>query len=144
MTTIAYNHNDREIAVDGRTTAGGLIATDKANKVMIRGDGVKFIFTGSTSDFAGFCAEFENGSSASRCFDCSAVVVIGSSVYSASVDCDSKTFFASPKNESFAIGSGGNLALAAMDFGKSASDAVKYAATRDLYTGGKISVVRVD
>lgn len=36
------------------------------------------------------------------------------------------------------MGSGMHYAIAAMDFGKSAVDAVKYAATRDMYTGGII------
>ena len=44
-------------------------------------------------------------------------------------------------NESF--GSGSSFALSAMDFGKSAKDSVKYAMTRDIYTGGKIKVIKV-
>jgi ATP-dependent protease HslVU (ClpYQ) peptidase subunit len=38
------------------------------------------------------------------------------------------------------VGSGFKFAISAMDHGKSAKDAVKYAATRDIYTGGKIHV----
>lgn len=37
-----------------------------------------------------------------------------------------------------AFGSGADFAIAAMDLGKSSSEAVKYASTRDIYTGGEI------
>jgi hypothetical protein len=42
-----------------------------------------------------------------------------------------------------ADGSGYKFALGAMDHGKSAKDAVKYAMTRDIYTGGKVKVIKV-
>ena len=38
----------------------------------------------------------------------------------------------------WSFGSGGDAALAAMDLGHTAKEAVKFAATRDLYTGGAI------
>jgi ATP-dependent protease HslVU (ClpYQ) peptidase subunit len=143
MTTIAYHHKDKEIAVDGRTTMGGLIITDKANKVITRKDGVRFILSGATSDFDGFCAEFSNGVAASRNYDCGAIVINNGVVAVAGVDNESGTFFASPRDESFASGSGRDFALSAMDFGKSAKEAVKYASTRDSGTGGRITVVKV-
>lgn len=37
-----------------------------------------------------------------------------------------------------AFGSGADLAIAAMDLGVSSSEAVEYAATRDIYTGGEV------
>jgi len=42
-----------------------------------------------------------------------------------------------------AMGSGEEFALAALDHGKTAEDAVAYAATRDSGTGGKIRVFDV-
>ena len=45
MTTIAYNHKDREIAVDGQISRGNIIVTLNADKVDIV-DNVKFIMCG--------------------------------------------------------------------------------------------------
>lgn len=41
----------------------------------------------------------------------------------------------------YATGSGGQFALAAMDFGLTAKEAIKYAMTRDSSTGGKITTI---
>lgn len=43
-----------------------------------------------------------------------------------------------------AWGSGEEFALAAMDFGNSAEEAVKYAMTRDTCTGGKVHVYDIE
>lgn len=43
----------------------------------------------------------------------------------------------------YAWGSGAPFAIAALDFGKSAVEAVKYAMTRDVFTGGKIQKATV-
>lgn len=40
-----------------------------------------------------------------------------------------------------AMGSGERYALAAMDFGKTPVEAIAYAMTRDMYTGGKITSI---
>ena len=49
-----------------------------------------------------------------------------------------------PVEHNRAIGSGNRFALAAMDFGKTAKEAVEYAACRDVYTGGKVESFRLD
>ena len=41
-----------------------------------------------------------------------------------------------------AAGSGEHLAIAAMDFGKTAVEAVKYAATRDIHTNNRVTYYR--
>lgn len=46
--------------------------------------------------------------------------------------------------EYFAIGSGSVFALAAMDAGVSALDAVKIAVKRDPYSGGKVTIVKLE
>ncbi|GAI22667.1 unnamed protein product, partial [marine sediment metagenome] len=43
-----------------------------------------------------------------------------------------------------AIGSGSAYALAAMDMGASAEEAVRAAMKRDIYTGGKVRTMRID
>ena len=42
------------------------------------------------------------------------------------------------------VGSGGYDALRALDFGKSAKEAIEYAATKDCNTGGKVRVFNLD
>ncbi|WP_210772140.1 hypothetical protein [Rhodanobacter lindaniclasticus] len=42
-----------------------------------------------------------------------------------------------------AIGSGWQFAIAAMDFGKTAKQAIEYAMTRDNGTGGGVDFVRI-
>lgn len=50
MTTLAYNHKDKQIACDSRTTSGSLIISDKHLK-MQQVDGVKFFLCGSVPDY---------------------------------------------------------------------------------------------
>ena len=42
--------------------------------------------------------------------------------------------------DSYAIGSGAEFAMSAMDFGMTAKEAVEYTMTRDIYTGGEVTV----
>lgn len=49
-----------------------------------------------------------------------------------------------PEVAPVAIGSGTRFALAAMDFGKNAEDAVNYACTRDVYSGGLVTVLALE
>ena len=143
MTTIAYHHADRQIAYDSRCTAGGLILSDTFNKSLHTDKGIYFM-SGSTSDFADFCKEFENGKKAARPYDCCAIYVENGVVYLRAVDTDECRFFEAVRDFNFAIGSGQHLALAAMDFGDTAQAAVQYAATRDVYTGGQIKLFVID
>lgn len=46
-------------------------------------------------------------------------------------------------DQPLAIGSGWQFAAAAMDFGKTAKQAIEYAATRDNGTGGGVDYVRI-
>lgn len=143
MTTIAYHHIDKHIAYDSRCTSGGLILSDTFNKQVSTAKGVYFM-SGSTSDFADFCKEFENGKKASRPYDCCALYVEDRIVRLRAVDVDDTRFFESVRDFNFSLGTGQHLALAAMDLGKSAQAAVQYAATRDVYTGGQIKLFIID
>ena len=143
MTTIAYNHKERKIAVDSRQTAGNFIYSDKALKIESNEHGSWFI-AGSVVDIDSIIAgigkpkrgrfsKLENAGS----FD--------------GIVCDSDgnvfEFYHGEDNlmvldmtESGACGSGRDYATAAMDFGKSCKEAVEYAMTRDSATGGKVLV----
>ncbi len=140
MTTIAYNHRDKEIAVDSRLCRGDLLITDKANKVVIK-DGVTFVFAGQTCWNQALINMWFGGEVNER-MECSALVVDSGVVYDYGLNnegLESKEAIGGNLYK----GSGGMWAFAAMDFGKSAKDAVKYAMTRDIYTGGKVHVIKV-
>ena len=57
---------------------------------------------------------------------------------------EEERIFKSEINYNDAFGSGFRFALAAMDHGKSAKEAIEYAMTRDIYTGGNIQVIDVE
>lgn len=142
MTTIAYNHKDKEIAFDSRTSRENLIISDCSRKDQ-EIDGVIFIQSGPISDFkfildAYFGVKFEGA----PCTNCAFIVDKGVA-YKAAFDPD-EGFWVQELKCNDVSGSGGNFALAAMDFGCNAKEAVKYAKKRDTMTGGKVRVVKVE
>ena len=140
MTTIAYHHERKEIAYDGRTTRGDTIMNDNSEK-MIEQRGVKFFLCGATCDYELLMSMYF-GEKSDLVPEANALVIDGSVVYRIGCQIDGGFWKCKPDCND-AIGSGWQFALAAMDFGKCAKGAVKYAATRDSNTGGKISVARV-
>lgn len=140
MTTIAYNHKDREIAHDGRTTRGDWIMSDSSEK-MTEVNGVKFFLCGSVCDYDLMISMYF-GAKSEVVPEANAFVIDGGKLFR--IGCSSEAiFWKSPVECNDAMGSGSSWAIAAMDFGKSAVDAVKYAATRDNGTGGQIKVYQL-
>ena len=143
MTTIAYDHKAGFIACDGRSTSGSTITSD-IHKKWVEADGKVWFYTGSVADVDRFIKYTEHGDMEPPRWpiECTAILVESGVVYIVGV---------SPSGEpwrerlecSRVIGSGCDFALSAMDFGKSAGEAVAYAATRDSGTGGKVSVFDV-
>ncbi|MCH9646073.1 MAG: proteasome subunit beta [Proteobacteria bacterium] len=140
MTTIAYNHKDKEIAYDSRLTTGNDIYTDSAVKMKKVG-GVVYFMSGRISDYDDFIKDFEPRKQAIDNLECSMLCVQGGKVYWLSIDNGLYTKTLSTCND--AIGSGYPWVMAAMDFGKSAKEAVEYAKTRDCKTGGKVKVFKI-
>ena len=140
MTTIVYSHERKEIAMDSRASRGGMVVTDKFVK-MFESKGVKFFMAGLPADVKVLMEMYEDpeimGLPEVEC-----LVLDGGKVYSV---CPSEEGTLSILECTFdcSIGSGGEWALAALDFGRTTRQAVKYATTRDLYSGGKISVIKV-
>lgn len=140
MTTIAYHHKSRVVAVDSRQTMDGRVVTDSAKKIKAE-NGVWFAFTGKACDERLFMDYYFNRQESSTLPEASAIVLDGGVAYSVTVNGDGVVDkFELTMN--FTMGSGGDFALAAMDNGKGAKDAVKYAATRCIYTGGKIRAIK--
>lgn len=136
MTTIAYQYAQNQIAVDSRLTRGNMIVSDNSEKHRVI-NGQVWFFKGKCSDENLLVAWGGNGSVP----ECSAIVAKDGKAFwvvagDAGLEWTELTF-----NE--AGGSGQEFALAAMDFGKTAKEAVEYAATRDSATGGVVRVFDV-
>jgi hypothetical protein len=141
MTTIAYHHGDKEIAIDSRACAGGLISTEKMNKVVKNNLGTWFL-CGSVCDIADFVKLTKN-EILHKDLELTVSGLRMNNDTVASVFIVDGVFCEEIIEYSVTLGSGCDFALAAMNHGKSAKEAVKYAMTRDVYTGGRIRVFNV-
>ncbi|MCP6695873.1 proteasome subunit beta [Pseudomonas donghuensis] len=134
MTTIAY---------DSRQTRNSAVVSDDAPKCQVV-DGVSFFLSGAVCDEKALIAAYFGTPSAVP-VECAGYVVDGDKLMM--VGHDDKTGIwrqdLDPTNPD-AIGSGAPYALAAMDMGASAEEAVRAAMKRDIYTGGKIRTLRLD
>lgn len=141
MTTIAYK--DGVIACDTRQVRGGAIVSDDCSKCQVV-DGVSFFLAGAVCDEKALIAAYFGTPSAVP-VECSGYAVDGGRLLM--VGYDDKTGIwkqeLDPANPD-AIGSGSAYALAAMDMGASAEDAVRAAMKRDIYTGGRVRTMRVE
>ena len=144
MTTIVYDHRARQIAIDGRTTSGGMINTEDAVKWIQDGDDWWFI-CGSVCDRRRLIEHINatDPDAPKWKIECSAFLVRAGKVYHCMVTDDGEPA-KSEINYSDSMGSGSQFALSALDLGKSAEDAVKYAATRDTGTGPNVWVFDVE
>ncbi|WDG79158.1 proteasome subunit beta [Pseudomonas chlororaphis] len=140
MTTIAYK--DGVVAYDSRQTRSGAIVSDDVLKCQVV-DGVSFFLSGAVCDEKALIAAYF-GTPSPVPVECSGYVVDGGKLMM--VGHDDKTGIwrqdLDPSNPD-AIGSGAAYALAAMDMGASAVDAVRAAMKRDIYTGGKVRILRI-
>lgn len=138
MTTIAYKHSDREVAYDSRLTRNGVVATDDAEKAITNKHGT-FLFCGDSAhaiDAAG--AYPDSAGSNVNCYGF--LVKEGGAFWLSYNDGVPSTL---PLSYDEAAGSGEDFALASMDLGYSAADAISIAGKRDIYTGGKVRVIKI-
>lgn len=141
MTTIAYDHKNKQIAIDSRANANGVIATERKNKIVKNNLGIWFL-CGSVCDLEDFVKLTKNDIiSKDLDLDASGLRITNGVV--SVVYVNDGVFCEYLIDYNICLGSGRDFALAAMDFGKSAREAVKYAMTRDIYTGGKVRVFNV-
>jgi len=147
MTTIVYDHKNKQIACDSRSTIGGTIIDSEAIKYKLVGDKLWFI-SGRPGDADTFIQQYNPLHSANENMDVSGMFVIlegdcAGGVYMAYKDSDN-TYAECMVNHNYAQGSGDQWALAALDFGYSAREAVEYAMTKDVYSGGKVHVYDIE
>ena len=141
MTTLAYHQKDGQIAVDSQSCIGGLISSDDYNKIKINDYGI-WVLCGAVCDIEDFMSLQKNDEfSRNVDLEVGGLLIADEVVYY--VFMNERIFCKEVVENNFTRGSGGDFALSALDFGKSAKEAVEYAMTRDIYTGGKVQVIDV-
>jgi hypothetical protein len=137
MTTVVYDHKSKILAVDQRVLLETVILTDESvDKFVETQDGIWF-FCGKLADYNKLVQIF-NGEQVESSIECAALYF----------DKKTKEVYhrTSDKNQpygcklacSVTLGSGEHFALAALDHGKNAIEAIKYTATRDICTGSNV------
>lgn len=142
MTTIAYDHKNKTIAWDSRkTSSDNIIMNDNENK-HVEKDGVHFWLAGTAGDCEFLIDAYFTGHSEKE-LDCNVLAYDSGVIYMCGTNEDGSIFKDKIETNN-AIGSGRKFALAAMDLGKSAKDAVEYVKTREIFTGGKVHSMKLD
>lgn len=140
MTTIVYDSKEKIIACDG-LLSGGDMAVELGFEKWIETDLYIDFLSGYTSMYKYISESFAHNQPSE---------MLDGDCYGFRVSKEDKTvMFISQSDGRFlgsettgisrTVGSGCDFALASLDHGGSAVEAVKYAATRDLYTGGVIT-----
>ena len=143
MTTIAYK--DGIIAYDSQASRGDTIVNISYKKT-VQVSGYHFFFAGSVNRVEDLVNMFFTGEKAEK-FDATSAFVVTpeGDVLLTGFDPDGAVDYDGvDPAEVYAIGSGSQFAIGAMDAGKTAQEAVKVAAARDVYTGGKIRTFKVN
>lgn len=135
MTTIAYEHKNKQIAFDSRQTRDNIIISDSCDKFACI-DGVMFFISGRVCDEPAFTKMYF-GEKTSEIPECNAFIVDGDKIYRSGVT-DDGLFWKQELTNNDAFGSGWLFALSAFDFGCNAIEAVKHAITRDSCSGGQV------
>ena len=141
MTTVAYSHKYKQIAIDSRITSNGTIRSDCYDKVIENDIGIWF-FTGKCCDDS-HLAVLKHNDHVDIIPDTTALLISDGNVYLVLVNSDGFCEWFKTEHD-VAYGSGQDFALAAMDFGKTPKESVEYAMTRDFYTGGAVQLYDVD
>jgi ATP-dependent protease HslVU (ClpYQ) peptidase subunit len=143
MTTIIYSKKEKLIAFDSRQSAGNLIISDDCNKSLSR-SGVTFVISGYPCDFNIIIdSYFSEDNVIDDRINFSALALDHSVKKVYLLTRSESRLMITPLDTSISVGSGEDFALAALDFGRTAKEAVKYAMTRDSGTGGKIRSVKL-
>lgn len=137
MTTIVYDHKNKQIAVDSRCTAcSGIILSDNYDKFRHQGDETWFL-CGNVSDIPDIM-ELKHRDEYESIIEADAFMVK-----------DGKCYLVSPYNKKcshteleydHALGSGYQFALSGLHFTGCAKKAVEFAITKDSNSGGEVKL----
>jgi len=136
MTTIATD--GISMAGDGRISEGDMISREDYEKVRRLKDGRIVGFTGNAYNWDAYAAWLEDGGDVPKVEDQFGCIVLTPEGQVLTYDEHGRSFLESAP---YAGGSGGRFALAAMDLGCSPEEAVQLAIKRDLFSGGKVTVI---
>ncbi len=136
----SYDHKNKQIACDSRTSAGGCIVSDSAIKYK-EVDGVMWFLCGKTGESSLFIDNFKPLTNVPDNLDVYGLRVEGGIVYLCT---GNEVFRECGMVCSTSIGSGEDYALSAIDFGMTAKEAIEYTITRDMNTGGKVHVYDIE
>jgi len=139
MTTLAYK--DGIVAYDGLSTAGDMIVSHNHDKKVVI-NSIVFVYAGTVCEKDSLISAYLMGE---KEVDAKVEMFVINSGEISVVSTDEGKIWEDKLEltECYALGSGREYAMAAMDAGLSAKEAVKIASKRDLFTGGKIRTVRV-
>ena len=146
MTTIAYK--DGVIAWDSRVTAHNLIVDDDYDKHIVIAD-IHFFVAGATEFSEDFCNAYAARSPTVKDMEVSAIVVeANGKLFKSSVEESGGQFriWRSPYRQGcppFALGSGRDFAIAFMDMGLTAEEAVQRVMKFDAETGGRVHTFQI-
>lgn len=138
MTTIAFD--GKTIATDGRSTVCDTVSYDNINKFYHNGS-LTFALCGNIIDIRRFAKEFDPGKKTDIQNGIGGFLVRDGKVFVVYVR--ERLFCEWEAIHSWADGSGRDWAVAAMDHGKDAVGAVRYACTRDSGSGGVIRAMDI-
>jgi len=141
MTTIVYDHKNKQVAIDSRISSNGIIHSDSYDKTIRKGEEI-WLITGCLSDYEDL-ALLQHNQKVDVRPSCSAILIRDNKAFSVVVEDDNYCSMLELKYN-YAMGSGDLFAMSALDFGSTALEAIEYAKTRDIYTGGNITVIDVD
>ncbi|TQV82851.1 hypothetical protein [Aliikangiella coralliicola] len=141
MTSIVWD--GKSLAGDGRLTVNGYIVDSYFSKVRkinanLRGERVIAIGLSGDADAHHYIESWIKNDCLDDLPDCmeiGGIIVTESKAYSF---CDDSNGRLCLINDSFAVGSGAPLCLSALKLGLNAKEAVKHAASIDVYTGGRV------
>ena len=147
MTTIVYDHKNKQIACDSRVTCAEIVVDNDAIKYKQAG-GKLWFCSGDTGDADTFIAHYDPLTEGNPHTNIDAVFLITrgdcvGGVYMAVKNSDN-IYKECTLDHDYATGSGGHWALSAIDHGSTAKEAVEYAMTRDIYSGGKVHVYDIE
>ena len=142
MTTIIYEHKSKTIACDSRAVANGVIGSDNCIKWRYKNENL-FFFAGLICEFEDFIGHYGVKSKPELSFQTSSIMVNNGKTYFCGID-ERDGWWQEELNYNVSIGSGKPFALSALDFGRTPKQAVRYASTRDIYTGGKCHVFDIE
>ncbi|MCO7186928.1 proteasome subunit alpha [Pseudoalteromonas sp. XMcav2-N] len=134
LTTIAYHHNSKTICTDSLTSTSQTIVSWAARKCQRVEDGYLFA-SGNCAEIHHLITQWRDNQFGD--ITCSFFFVDdGGHVFFGEIRHGRR--FLEPLSLNWAIGSGASWAIAAMDFGRSAFEAVEYACLRDKSSGGSV------